>query len=205
MLSYVEVQSQKGTCAMFWRQEDLPFNSRGISPDIMINSLAFPSRMTIGMLAEMLTGKKVANGSRANEIMINDLVKKPKSLATKQDTYTYSGFKNDMDATPYSGLQLESIQEELAKLGINRCADEVMYDGMTGEALSCLVFMCPAYYQRLKHMVVDKIHGRARGGRTTLMRGPTEGRGENGGLKIGRYCSLSLRINLRLVRVQRAT
>lgn len=149
--------------------------------------------MTIAMLAEMLTGKKVANGSRLNEILVNQLMSKgvtESSHITKyidEEGYQYSDFKKDMDATPFNGLSLDVIKEELAALGINRCSDEVMFDGMTGEALSCLVFMAPAYYQRLKHMVVDKQHSRAKGGRTTLMRGPTEGRGERGGLRCGRF------------------
>lgn len=155
------------------------------------------------MVVEALTGKKVANGSRLNEILLKDLL--PNAGNLPDEYIGYTSFKDDIDATPYSGLRIESIEEELAKLGINRCADEVMYDGMTGEPLSCLVFMCPVYYQRLKHMTIDKMHSRSRGGRTTLMRGPTEGRGENGGLKIGEYTvPKSRRLNLRLVRVQRA-
>ena len=38
-----------------------------------------------------------------------------------------------------------------------------MYNGHTGRKMNAQIFLGPTYYQRLKHMVDDKIHSRARG------------------------------------------
>ncbi len=50
-----------------------------------------------------------------------------------------------------------------------------MISGITGEYMNCYVYHGPVFYQRLKHMVADKVHARARGRVQPLTRQPTEG------------------------------
>lgn len=111
-----------------YRTEDMPFTADGIVPDIIINPHAIPSRMTIGHLVECLLSK----------------------------VSTFTG--KEGDATPFTDITVEAISAALAKHGYQRRGFEVLYNGHTGKKLNAQVFFGPTYYQRLKHMVDDKIH-----------------------------------------------
>lgn len=155
---------QKGTIGITYRQEDMPFTAEGITPDIIINPHAIPSRMTIGHLVECLLSK----------------------VATL--------IGNEGDATPFTDLTVESVSQVLRQKGYQSRGLEVMYHGHTGRKLQAQVYFGPTYYQRLKHMVDDKIHSRARGPVQILTRQPVEGRSRDGGLRFGemeRDCMIS--------------
>ena len=156
---------QKGTCGITFRKEDLPFTRDGITPDLIINPHCIPSRMTIGHLIECLLSKVCSiNGKEG-------------------------------DATPFEyETTVDKIADTLFKLGFQRTGNEIMYNGHTGKKLNSPIFLGPTFYQRLKHMVDDKIHSRARGPTQMLTRQPLEGRARDGGLRFGemeRDCMLS--------------
>nr|XP_057929081.1 LOW QUALITY PROTEIN: uncharacterized protein LOC131129481 [Doryrhamphus excisus] len=155
---------QKGTIGITLRQEDMPFTKEGIVPDIIINPHCIPSRMTIGHLIECLLGK------------VSALV------------------GEEGDGTPFSDVTVEQIANQLEEQGYQRHGLETMYNGMTGQELTAKIFIGPTYYQRLKHMVKDKLHARARGPLQILTRQPAEGRARDGGLRFGemeRDCIIS--------------
>ncbi|MHB1953276.1 MAG: DNA-directed RNA polymerase subunit beta [Sulfobacillus sp.] len=156
--------AQKGTIGMVYRQEDMPFTESGIVPDLIMNPHALPSRMTWSHVLETVCGKACA----------------------------LSG--SYLDSTPFCDFQPEDTYRVLESSGFERYGNEVMYNGMTGEQLQVAIFIGPTYYQRLKHLVEDKIHARSTGPVQLLTRQPAEGRSREGGLRLGemeRDCLLS--------------
>ena len=92
-----------------------------------------------------------------------------------------------MELVLENNLLIESVCNVLLqKLGMERNGNEILYNGMTGEQIETSIFIGPAFYQRLKHMVNDKQHSRSIGPMVVLTRQPAEGRSRDGGLKIWR-------------------
>ncbi len=146
---------QKGVIALIVPGEDMPFTSQGIIPDIILNPHAIPSRMTIGQLLEIVASKLGAMG----------------------------GLR--LDGTAFNGVTEQSLRDALNKCGFRDDGRELMYDGVSGNKYDVSILVGPCYYQKLHHMVANKIQSRARGPVTLLTKQPTAGRVKQGGLRLG--------------------
>jgi DNA-directed RNA polymerase II subunit RPB2 len=148
--------AQKGVVGMLIPQSEMPFTKDGIVPDIIINPHAIPTRMTISHVLECVLAKAGA------------------CLGTT------------VDGTPFNNHNFKDMYGELEhRFGLNKYGNEIMYNGMSGEQMPCEIFIGPTYYERLKHMVADKINYRSTGPITLMTRQPTQGKGNLGGLRIG--------------------
>jgi DNA-directed RNA polymerase subunit B' len=146
---------QKGIIGMIVPQSDMPFSATGITPDILFSPHGVPSRMTISHLLEIIAGK----------------------------TGAVSGRK--IDGTTFSGEKEEDLRKELLDNGFRENGTESMYCGITGRMMTAKIYVGSMYYLKLRHMVTNKIHSRARGPIQLLTRQPTEGRAKEGGLRLG--------------------
>ena len=146
---------QKGTVGITYKQKDMPFTESGMVPDLILNPHGYPTRMSLGHFIECLASKEAAETGHF------------------------------VDGTPFNDYDIKSVSELMVKLGYSPFGTENMYCGITGRKMDVQIFIGPVFTIRLKHMVLDKVHGRARGPKQALTRQPLEGRARDGGLKIG--------------------
>ena len=130
--------------------------STNYTADVVINPHMLPTRMTTGQLLEAMISK-YAN-------------------ATCQF----------MDVTPYQNVDIDDLKKKMKELGFDEYGKEHTICGLTGKPMEMNMFIGPTFYQRLRHMVADKVHARGAGGpitQSTMQ--PTDGRSKGGGYKIG--------------------
>ena len=146
---------QKGVIGLILPEEDVPFTASGIKPDIIFGPHGLPSRMTVSHMIELLGGKVGALSGRF------------------------------IDSTLFESEGEKDIRDELRMHGFEESGNETMYNAISGERFVAKIMVGNMYYMRLKHMVANKLHSRARGPIQLLTRQPTEGRAKEGGLRLG--------------------
>lgn len=193
---------QKGSIGALFPDEKMPYlKNLGYCPNILMNPLAFPSRMTIGLFVEYITGNELTSSAlscpESNEPLFDknyNAMTLCKNDANGNELKYPVGFNplTDYetgitgDASPFDrSFSISRVLESTKKMGYHEFSEEVVINNETGEEIPTLIFTGIAYYQRLKHMSVDKIHSRATGSRHPVHRQPTEGRKNKGGFRVG--------------------
>lgn len=150
------VQSQKGTAGIKERGRYFPYIEKtGTQVDMCINPHAIPSRMTIAQLHE------------------------------RQLSMLGAIYGKVYDGTAFSRPDMKDVGKRLKEAGFAYNGHEIVRDGLTGKRYKCAIFVGFTYYQRLKHLVFDKVHARAEGRMQILTRQPNEGRSKDGALRVG--------------------
>ena len=182
---------QKGVIGIKISQADMPFTEQGLVPDIIMNPHGFPSRMTVGKLLELISGKAGALDGKyfdASAFADKEICPKcsdripNKKSKTKQNPF-------DQNKLYSEKCECKDVAYNMGKIlqshGFSYNGEDAMISGTSGEYIRTYIFTGPVYYQRLKHLVADKIHARAIGKKTFLTRQPLEGRAKDGGLRLG--------------------
>jgi DNA-directed RNA polymerase II subunit RPB2 len=147
--------AQKSTVGKIVPDEDLPRTKYGMTPDIIVNPHAIPSRMTVGKVIELVTSKRaVFTGDKVN-------------------------------ATPHAPFNAQAFMSELRDYGFSPSGDEKFYSGTTGDLIHKPLQFGPIYYQPLVHQVRDKIQSRAKGTVDLVTLQPLKGRKNEGGIRVG--------------------
>jgi DNA-directed RNA polymerase II subunit RPB2 len=169
--------AQKGILGLGLSREDMPQCVKtGITPNIVMNPTGFPSRMTISQPKEALKSLlccikgEVGDGTAFENSFEN-------SENVKNE--------NEWDCSDVYKIE-EELEKDLENYGLCKWGDTQMISGITGEIMNAKIYMCPTYYQALRHMVDDKIHARSQNGpRDILSMQPIDGRRRGGGFRVG--------------------
>jgi DNA-directed RNA polymerase beta subunit len=146
---------QKGVIGLLLEQPFMPYTKDGIVPDILMNPHSIPSRMTIGQLIESLVGIWCA----------------------------YKG--THTDGTIFTDISIQSVDEDLKKMGHATSGYYKLFSGFTGEYIDTCIFMGPVYYQRLQKFALDSMYAVERPKTDGLTHQPTDGKKKQGGQRIG--------------------
>lgn len=146
---------QKGVVGLVAEEADMPVSVNGIVPDLLLNPISISSRMTVGDLLEMISGKSACLRGQ------------------------------DVNGTAFGNEPIEDLRKTLEEYGFRPDGYETFYDGKTGMFIRGEIYTGVTAYRRLYHLVKNKIQARARGPVQLMTRQPTEGKEKEGGLKFG--------------------
>lgn len=163
---------QKGTCGAIIPQHEMMYTASGLVPDIVLNAHALPSRMTISQMMEGLLARTcIPRQEYADATVFNFACGRPEGSLTEGGP---------------GGSIIGTIIDRTEGTGLDPLGEETMYSGYTGKEIKERIFVGVNYYQRLKHLVTEKINARKVGGLIDEMTmQPTEGRSRGGGLRLG--------------------
>jgi len=135
---------QKGIIGMTYPDIDMPRTRNGIAPDIIMNSHAMPSRMTVGQFVEGVVSKVCSIKGHIT------------------------------DGTAFTQIDIDNVCDTLEKLGFDRHGNETLINGMTGEEMEVAIFITPTQYQRLQKFGIKELNAVSSGPTDAITRQPVD-------------------------------
>ncbi|MDX1304205.1 DNA-directed RNA polymerase subunit beta [Photobacterium sp.] len=198
----------KGVISKINPVEDMPYDEKGQTVDIVLNPLGVPSRMNIGQILETHMGLAAKGiGDKINEMLkqqqelhkFRNFLQKVYDLGDTRQNVDIAALSDDEVmtlvqnlrkglpiATPvFDGAPEESIKE-LLKLGdLPESGQLKLFDGRTGDMFERPVTVGYMYMLKLNHLVDDKMHARSTGSYSLVTQQPLGGKAQFGGQRFG--------------------
>jgi DNA-directed RNA polymerase beta subunit len=147
---------QKGMIAATYCQSDMPFLSNGLVPSLILSPCAFPSRLTVNQIVEMLASK----------------------LGIMEGACVDVSFMATIDN--------QELYKKLMAKGVDRFGLEVVYNGRTGVAMNRNLFTAPVFQGRLQKFSEEELYAVGNdGAKCNVTRQPASGRKNGGGIRLG--------------------
>ncbi|MGF1738671.1 DNA-directed RNA polymerase subunit beta [Photobacterium satsumensis] len=198
----------KGVISKICPVEDMPYDEKGQTVDIVLNPLGVPSRMNIGQILETHLGLAAKGiGDKLNEMLkqqqelhqfrnflqkVYDLgdTRQNVDIAALSDDEVRTLIKNLRNglpiATPVFDGAPEASIKELLKLGdLPESGQLKLFDGRTGDMFERPVTVGYMYMLKLNHLVDDKMHARSTGSYSLVTQQPLGGKAQFGGQRFG--------------------
>ncbi len=198
----------KGVISKINPVEDMPYDEKGQTVDIVLNPLGVPSRMNIGQILETHLGLAAKGiGDKINEMMkqqqelhkIREFLQRVYDLGdTRQKvdiallsdeevlTLAQNLRKGLPIATPVFDGAPEASIKELLQLGDLPSSGQLqLFDGRTGNPFERPVTVGYMYMLKLNHLVDDKMHARSTGSYSLVTQQPLGGKAQFGGQRFG--------------------
>lgn len=199
----------KGVISAIMPIEDMPFDEKGESVDVVLNPLGVPSRMNVGQILETHLGMAARGLGVKIEAMLRDA--RGQQVAEIRDflgqIYNTQGTRvEDLDsltddevialaknlkggvpmATPvFDGAKEHEIKHLLKLADIPESGQMALFDGRTGDAFDRPVTVGYMYMLKLNHLVDDKMHARSTGSYSLVTQQPLGGKAQFGGQRFG--------------------
>ncbi|EHJ94077.1 DNA-directed RNA polymerase subunit beta [Vreelandella boliviensis] len=199
----------KGVISAIMPIEDMPFDEKGESVDVVLNPLGVPSRMNVGQILETHLGMAARGLGVKIEAMLRDV--RGQQVAEIRDflgqIYNTQGTRvEDLDsltddeiialaknlkggvpmATPvFDGAKEHEIKHLLKLADIPESGQMALFDGRTGDAFDRPVTVGYMYMLKLNHLVDDKMHARSTGSYSLVTQQPLGGKAQFGGQRFG--------------------
>ena len=198
----------KGVISAIMPIEDMPYDEKGVSVDIVLNPLGVPSRMNVGQILETHLGM-AAKGLGEK---IDDMIKQQKAVADIRQfldkIYNHSDEVKQEDLDSFSdpeilelagnlrggvpmgtqafdGAKESEVKKMLRLADIPDSGQVTLFDGRTGDKFDRPVTVGYMYMLKLNHLVDDKMHARSTGSYSLVTQQPLGGKAQFGGQRFG--------------------